>query len=544
MSKMAAFFAGLGSGYLKADRQKTEDERQAKKDGQDTELFNARMDEINQAKKLNADLSTAAKPATFSENTPTLDTGDGAKVYGMDNGADVAASDARQFKRMAPDAAPPVQGQTFAVNGTAVPDKGTMQSTVKAYDEGANDRIAQAYRANGKPTEALNMNNAIMESKAKSLGLETAQLKFADDKFNRDVLSRLDANPDWTQGAAQLLTETQLGRLAGVTVNPVMSADGKTVSFVGTGTDGTSQPMATMPNTPEGRLAFTQQLMKATPEMKISWLAERGKAAKDDAAAALKQENWLKDYTLKEAEVKSKGELRVAQAEAAALRGSIAAGRASANGPGAGAPEPAFNPLGSFDSKKAQAVAFEQASKMTTDATGAPVSPEAQGQLAQKIYRSMEDSFAAENTARERARVFKSAATAAKTPEEVQALRSRAAQSGYTEQEMAQLDPRFAPTKAQGEAKPAPATPERPAKAPAYVPPADSPAGKAAANRDASKAVSMEKTMQTKKAVTDAAASAIQSGDASAAQAAQDMDGFSALPADTKAQIRKIVFGR
>ena len=131
----------------------------------------------------------------------------------------------------------------------------------------------------GKPLDAMNMSNAVMENKAKSLGLEAAQLKAADDKFNRDVLSRLDADPDWTQGAAKLLTETQLGGLAGLKVAPVVSADGKTVSFVGTAADGTSKPLAPpMPNTPDGRLAFTQQLLKASPEMKISWLVERGKA--------------------------------------------------------------------------------------------------------------------------------------------------------------------------------------------------------------------------------------------------------------------------
>lgn len=48
MSKMAAFFAGLGSGYLKADRQRTEDVRQAKKDAQDAKMFDANMANITE----------------------------------------------------------------------------------------------------------------------------------------------------------------------------------------------------------------------------------------------------------------------------------------------------------------------------------------------------------------------------------------------------------------------------------------------------------------------------------------------------------------
>lgn len=57
---------------------------------------------------------------------------------------------------------------------------------------------------------------------------------------------------------------------------------------------------------------------------------------------------------------------------------------------------PSFNPLGTFDSKKAQAVAFEQAAA-AVDAKGQPLSPQEQGKRAQQLYRSMEDAFATEN---------------------------------------------------------------------------------------------------------------------------------------------------
>ena len=68
-------------------------------------------------------------------------------------------------------------------------------------------------------------------------------------------------------------------------------------------------------------------------------------------------------------------------------------GRGGAQGDGAAQP---FNPLAKFDSKKAQAVAFEQAAA-AVDAKGQPLSPAEQGKRAQQIYRSMEDAFATEN---------------------------------------------------------------------------------------------------------------------------------------------------
>lgn len=79
---------------------------------------------------------------------------------------------------------------------------------------------------------------------------------------------------------------------------------------------------------------------------------------------------------------------------------------------------------------------------------------------------------------------------------------------------------------------------------PTYTPPADSPAGKAQAAREAARNASMQQEAQRVKAVTDAASAAIASGDAAAAQAVQSMPGFGVLPLEQKAAIRRIVFGR
>lgn len=46
MSKLASFLVGMGGGYLKADRQRSEDERRAKLDARDQQLHDARMQDI------------------------------------------------------------------------------------------------------------------------------------------------------------------------------------------------------------------------------------------------------------------------------------------------------------------------------------------------------------------------------------------------------------------------------------------------------------------------------------------------------------------
>lgn len=87
---------------------------------------------------------------------------------------------------------------------------------------------------------------------------------------------------------------------------------------------------------------------------------------------------------------------------------------------------------------------------------------------------------------------------------------------------------------------PTPPPPSSPTTTPAYEPPPDSPAGKAKAARAKAAAMSMAKVTEA----ADAAKAAIASKDPAAALAAQDMPGFVSLPAQQKAEIRRIVFGR
>ena len=220
-------------------------------------------------------------------------------------------------------------------------------------------------------------------------------------------------------------------------------------------------------------------------------------------------------------------------------------------GRGGEADAPSFNPLGNFDSKKAQAVAFEQAAA-ALDAKGRPLSPEEQGKLAQKIYRGMEDEFANENIRRQRVIALRNDASQATTQEEIEALRQRALARGYTPEEMVAIDKRFAPTKGasptknagtNGKTNPDKPIPEKPAAAP-YEPPSDSPAGRAKAAREAAQKAAQQQQMQKIAAVTKAASDALASKDPSAAQAVQDMPGFDSLPTAQKSEIRRIVFGR
>jgi len=327
------FATGFSAGANAVNSYKNR-KRQEEKDAQDAEIHTERMAEVAQAKADKQAMRDAGAERTTMQGT-AVTTGAGDKnLYSDPAQAAQAADDAKieaEMRGQQPSAVT-MQGATGITGNMAKGHQITTEPVNMASLNSAEakaGRFQSALEAQGKPLEAMQMGNAVMENKAKKMGLEVAELDFANRKFNTDVLSGIDADPDWTKGAANLLTKTQLGGFAGKTVTPAVSADGKTVSFVGAGADGATQTLFTLPNTPQGKLQFTQQILKASPEMKVSWLVENAKTAKAEAEALQKQGNWEKDYTLKEKEVNSKGELRVAQAEAAALRGHIAAGRAS-----------------------------------------------------------------------------------------------------------------------------------------------------------------------------------------------------------------------
>ena len=253
------------------------------------------------------------------------------------------------------------------------------------------------------------------------------------------------------------------------------------------------------------------------------------------------------------------------QADIAERRLGALEARANGGGGGRGGSQDgggaaSFDPLGNFDSKKAQAVAFEQAAAAVDD-KGRPLSPAEQGKRAQQIYRSMEDAFATENRNRHVAATVGAELRAARSDpsayaksysEALQVMDAKTLEGmGFKAPAGAKQGAAPAPSARQG-AEGSPATPKVLAtmgggvskKAEPYTPPADSPAGKAQASREAARTAKMEQEAQRIKAVTDAASAAIASSDPAAAQAVQSMPGFGALPLEQKAQIRSIVFGR
>lgn len=447
MSKALALLAGLGAGYMNGEKEKAKQARQDKLDKQQDDLYNFKMDEMRQAQADKADLRAASAPVTVQAEA------------GPPTEAMVAATPAGQE---------PAAIGYLAGSGTSA-KKFASQGVADTYaaeqntPNGTRTRQMAALAAQGNVLGADQLRTSGITADAGQMALDKGKRQEANEVFDTGLRTALQTSGP--QGLAEFMSKSAADGNGGATkFTAVMAPDGKTWQMHRVGEEGKTTPMSQSFANDEGGMATAgMMLSRAVPDTeKVKHLqAERAaerKAKHDDGTLAVAQQN-----------ANTNEAYRRDMSAAARARAGAGGGGGGGGGSGSGgAPAASFDPLGSFDGKKAQAVAFEQASKATDD-KGNPLTPAAQGQLAQQIYRSMEDSFASENTSRERARVFRGVAISAKTPEEVNEVRARALQSGYTEQEMAQLDPRFRVEKPKPAPAPGPAPVVAPRAAPAPV---------------------------------------------------------------------------
>lgn len=169
MSKgLASFVAGMGSGYLTAQQRARDQERQNKLDARGDELHTARMDEINQAKKLRMGLADAVAPRTAQAGT-VLEGGQTKEFYQDPVQVTPQLQQDRQIEaemraEQGGQAAPAVQtSQGYGTTGMGLGNQITAQrpdvEALNSPQEQAK-RIGLAYGLNGEPIKALQFQKA------------------------------------------------------------------------------------------------------------------------------------------------------------------------------------------------------------------------------------------------------------------------------------------------------------------------------------------------------------------------------------------------
>lgn len=298
---MVSFLAGMGTGYIKARDKAYEQERQAKQDAWMEEQRNRQRQDWQEADKLKADLKDAAATRDTVAGTETK-AGD-TRVFSQ------SAENAAAMQKLLDNEAELTGAAPVQQASTAVTGKMARGHQIGATAEGMNtpdarnQRVVDALMNNGQIERAGTMETNLLDQKAKRLGLQAAELKFADEQFNRALGEKFANSPDWTTAAAQVLTETQQGGLAGVNVTAVPGKDGKTVDFVGQGADGQTRVLATFENSDAGKAQFMQRVMRAPVETKIGWIVE-------DAQRRQTQANADRDFDLRKRESESQMQYR------------------------------------------------------------------------------------------------------------------------------------------------------------------------------------------------------------------------------------------
>lgn len=437
-----SFLAGMGAGYIKAKDKALENERQAARDKRDEGLYEMKKTEFDKGQADQAEL----KAVGSEQQTPSYTPDQGQQLDAVANAKDAqgnpyyaVGSDASGKYTVTPNFQDESGAKPAPYSPATIAAKG-VNYLGKNYNTPLSDEQVSGARRTRMADLAAQGNAFASTALRDIVQTDAAMGQLKEQK-------ELQAHREYARAAAGSFQQggwNGFGKFATEKYN-----DGKTYTATEDGKGGAIIVVTDKDGKETDRTAFASPeeaivfaVSKSDP---MKWVDYKTHAADKKAERADKD----RDFGLKE------GALEVSRQNAdtneqyrkdlIAERRAMTAARLATGGAGNGegaAEAAAFNPLSGFDGKKAQAVAFEQAAA-ATNTDGKPLSPQAQGQLAQKIYRSMEDSFSSENTARERARVFKGAARTASTPDEINAVRERAKKSGYTDAEMALLDPRF-----------------------------------------------------------------------------------------------------
>lgn len=415
--KMASFLAGFGGGYLKAKDKALEDERRAKQDAWQEEVQGRQRKEWESKDRLDADLKDAVTPVAVEQPDDVLKDDDGNDMPAVP----AFRAGTKRFATM--------EEATKAANELNTPE---AQST----------RVLDAYKRNGQFDKALTMQTAMRQG-------ELGEIQLANAKFQQRIGDWMGGGFD---GFRDGLNGYEGGPFKGKKVDFVLSEDGKTRSVVSIGPDGQPQPTGlVVPNTNEGLYQLGYILDKSvTP-------AERLKMHRDEVRLD------LEGRKVDALEKKTEATMQSLLARAGGGSGSGGSRASSSQAAAGGLP----SPMEGFDSKKAYAIATEQAAAELSQQGDKPPSGQAIAKRATEIYRALEGEFQRTGTAQMVAQAFANSASKVKTPAEMQALFQQGQAAGMTPAQMAAIDRRFAqlaqPTQQPGQTVKNPMAPDAPA---------------------------------------------------------------------------------
>lgn len=337
---MGAFQSGFGLGMTAwnsaqaAQERQLERERQAKIDARADWEHSQRVEAANKKSKTEQALIDAAAPRSTMQGTVTSINGQ--KVFSADPAQAASMRDMLAAEAELRGEAAPVQEQGAAITGNM--SKGHQIATGPVdmqkinSPEARNQRITDALMQSGDVKEAMAMENTVLEQRAKRLGLNKAELEWANTQYNQRINNYFSSMRPG-EAVAKILSDTNLGGLEGWTVAAVPNKDGKKTDIVATGPNGETKVLESFDEgSKEDVLALRRKLAKVDDVTQIGWLAEQVKTEREQANADRDYGIRLADLEIRANEAKSKQEERALRAEIAQLRASRAGAGSGAGG--------------------------------------------------------------------------------------------------------------------------------------------------------------------------------------------------------------------
>lgn len=293
----AAFLAGLGSGYMNAERQAQLDEERHRLQEMQQEEHDARMQQVRDQQSLQASLRDASRPVTVQEGAGGMTKPDTADNIDVGQPGDVGVESGGLTPGLS------VAGRSFA-------DRASAQASADSQNtpDAIQARQAAAYRAAGQPDKALTLEAAGMQ-------VRKGRREEADAIW-RDQLGQ--AMQSGFDGLASLMTNTEVGPFKGRKVQAVPSPDGKQVTFSLVNDDGSVTPTRfTFSNDPQGvAMAGFMMDRSVKPQDRVEFALKQSKEArearltdatikKDEATA--RKEDATADYINRDKPVAGRG---------------------------------------------------------------------------------------------------------------------------------------------------------------------------------------------------------------------------------------------
>lgn len=284
-------------------RQRIEDEDRAWKQ-EDREALRQERAEKAQLKR---DLSDAAAPRTTMAGTVTQS--DAGQVFSATPENARLMQETLAAEAELRDGPAPTQQAGYAITGPMSKGhqiaKGVAPEGAADSEDSQNKRTFDAYRRNGLPDKAMQMEESIIGLKAKRLGLQTDEYNHLNARLNSEMDAAIngDGSSVWFENAKRRVNES----FKDVKLDFKLSADGKTVELFAVKPDGTKQSTGVYPSDASGGVQYVNQYARLPVETKAKFDSDRRKQEQDRADKAAK-------LLMEEAESKSKINVQEAQA--------------------------------------------------------------------------------------------------------------------------------------------------------------------------------------------------------------------------------------